>query len=102
MDTKKIELWDGYEVEFDGKLLDDADFASELSEAIDSNDVRTLITMYMALVGGEDTYKTVREHIESEHGYFSMKAVTKLMEKITECFPKSGNRAQRRSWKTSH
>lgn len=98
---KTIELWEGFEVQVDNQLLDDFDFTSELQQALTANDASTLATMYMALVGGEETYEEVRAHIVEEKGYFSQEAFLKIMEKIDSVFPKSGNRAQRRSWKNS-
>jgi hypothetical protein len=100
-EPKTIELWDGFEVEVKEQLMDDVDFMSDLSAAIQTNNVAELISMYMAIVGGEDTYEKVREHIETEYGYFSQKGFTEITKKIDNLFPKSGNRAQRRSWKTS-
>lgn len=101
-EKKTVELWDGFVVDVDEKLIDDFDFTSELSEAMQNNDLKTLATMYMALVGGEETYTKVREHIEEQHGYFSQEAFVKIVQKIDGVLPKAGNRAQRRSWKTSH
>lgn len=57
--------------------------------------------MYMAMIGGDETYQKIREHIEKEKGYFSLSELLKVIEKVNEVLPKSGNRAQRRSWKTS-
>lgn len=98
---KTLELWDGFTVSVDEQLLDDFDFISELNAAINENNLSTLVTMYMALIGGEDTYEKIRDHIEKENGYFSQKALLDITSKIDTVFPKSGNRAQRRSWKNS-
>lgn len=100
-DSKKVELWEGHEVEVNMQLLDDFDFTSDLSVALNEGDQSTLVTMYMALIGGQEAYTEVREHIEKEYGYFSQKALLKILDKINEVIPKSGNRAQRRSWKNS-
>lgn len=99
IENKTIELWDGFTVDVNMQLLDDLDFTVDLQKAIADNDVAELIAMYMALVGGDDTYDKIREHIEKEHGYVSQKALMEIMDKISAVFPKSGNRAQRRSWK---
>lgn len=96
-----LELWDGLTVKVDQQLMDDFDFTSELAEALNTNDVKTMATMYMALVGGEETYQQIREHIEAEKGYFSQDEFIKIIQKIDGALPKSGNRAQRRSWKTT-
>lgn len=101
MENKSVELWDGYTVNVDMQLLDDFDFTSDLAEAQEKNDIRTLITMYMALIGGEETYQTIREHIEADKGYFSSQELMAIIEKVNDVLPKSGNRAQRRSWKPS-
>lgn len=101
MANKKIELWEGYSVEANEQLLDDVDFIADLNEAGQKQNYSDLITMYVALVGGEETYNKIREHIEKEHGYFSDKALSAIIEKIAEILPKGGNRASRRSWKIS-
>lgn len=99
--SKKIELWDGYEVEVNEKLLDDFDFQQDLAEAQRENDLPTFVSMIFAIVGGDKVYEDVRAHITAEKGYFSTEAVLKVVEKIGEAFPKAGNRAQKRSWQTS-
>lgn len=98
---KTIELWDGYHVEFDESLLSDFEFASDLAEALNDNNIRQVVTMYMALVGGADTFEDVKEHVIEEYGYLSIDGIQKITQKIDKSFPKTGNRAQRRSWKTS-
>ena len=97
---KKIELWDGFSVEINMQLMDDFDFISDLSEAHRTGNLSELVSMYMAVIGGQETYDEIREHIEAEHGYLSQKALLEIMEKVDDCFPKAGNRAQRRSWKS--
>lgn len=99
--SKKIELWDGYEVELNEQLLDDFDFQQDLAEAQRTNNLPAFITMIFAVVGGNDTYEDVRSHVTKEKGYFSTEAVLEIVEKIGDAFPKAGNRAQRRSWQTS-
>lgn len=98
--AKKIELWEGYEVEFNEELADDFDFALDLAAAEKENDVAELISMYFALVGGEKVFNDTREHIIKETGHFSSKALAEIVTKISATFPKAGNRAQRRSWQT--
>lgn len=100
--AKTIELWDGFSVEVNEQLLDDFDFIADLNEATRNDDISTMVSMYMALIGGDETYKAVREHITKEQGYFSQKALLDIMGKINDVFPKAGNRAQRRSWKNTH
>lgn len=99
--NKKLELWDGFEVEVNQKLLDDFDFVADLSEAVEKNRITDLTSMYMALVGGNSVYEKIRSHIEQEKGYFSMDELLKIMAKIDTAFPKGGNRASRRSWQNS-
>lgn len=101
METKKIELWDGYEVEFNEQLLDDFDYIADLDKARRENDVATIISMYFALIGGQEVYDNVREHITKEKGYFSQKELTAILEKITGFFPKAGKLAEKRSWQTT-
>lgn len=105
--NKKIELWDGYEVEVNERLLDDFNFMKDLSEAQKNNDLAEFISMMFAIVGGdngddaEKVYKDTEKHITEEKGYFSQKELLGIIEKIGEALPKAGNRAQRRSWQTS-
>lgn len=98
MANKKLELWDGYTVEINEQLMDDMDFVSDLNDAGRDNNFSEIVTMYMALIGGQDVYEKIRAHIEEKHGYFSQKEFLKIVEKISELLPKGGNRAQRRSW----
>ncbi len=95
---KTIELWDGYEVEVKEQLLDDFDYVSDLSKAQRDNDIEELMSMYFALVGGQEVYDKVREHIEAETGHFSLAELRKIIKKIDTLFPKAGNRAERRHW----
>jgi hypothetical protein len=99
--NKKIELWEGYEVEANEQLLDDFNFAQDLAEAQRANDLPEFISMIFAIVGGEKVYRDVEKHITDEKGYFSQASLLEIVEKIGEAFPKVGNRAQRRSWQTS-
>ena len=101
MAKKTLELLPGLSVEFNDQLLDDADFVADLSTSNKEKDVATMISMYFATVGGEETYQKVREHITKEKGYFSQEELNKVLEVIIAQFPKGGNREQRRSWKPS-
>lgn len=99
--VKTIELWDGYEVEFNEQLADDFDFMQDLSTAIKDNDIAELTRLYFVLVGGEKVYNDMREHIIKEKGHFAFSAVQEVMKRIDDALPKAGNRAERRSWQTS-
>jgi hypothetical protein len=100
-EVKTIELWDGYEVEVDLSLMDDFDFASELADASSSRNIGTITQMYMAMVGGDDTYDEVRAHLTKKDGRVTVTGITEILEKINSTLPKSGNRVQRRSGKIS-
>lgn len=91
--TKKIELWDGYEVEVNEQLLDDFDFATELAKAEKEQDLPGIVTLYFALIGGNKVYKATREHIIEEKGFFSSSALLDIVNKINAQFPKAGSRA---------
>ena len=99
--SKKIELWDGYEVEFNEQIANDFDFAQDLSTAVKNNDLAEIVSLYFALIGGEKVYNDFREHVIAEKGMFDTRSVQELLAKVDENFPKAGNRAQRRSWQTS-
>lgn len=100
-EKKKIELWEGYEVEVNEQLLDDFNFAQDLATTQKNNDLPEFVSMLFAIVGGEKVYKAVEKHITEEKGYFSQEALLNIVEKIGDTLPKAGNRAQRRSWQTS-
>lgn len=98
--NKTIELWDGYEVEIDEQLFDDADFLSDFAEAAQEGKASEVLMMLFAIVGGEKTYEDARKYITDKCGYFSMKELREITDKIEDRFPKAGNRASRRqSWK---
>lgn len=99
--NRKLELWDGYEVEVNEQLLDDFDFQQDLAEAQRLNDLPSFVSMLFAIVGGEKVYDDTRKHIEAEKGYFSQESLMKVVERIGEAFPKAGSRAQRRTWQTT-
>lgn len=94
-----VELWDGYSVSVDTRLIKDVDFLAELNEAFHNNDFKTIISMYMALVGGQDTYDKIRAHLLETTGEFNIDDLTNITEKIDTVLPKGGNRASRHSWK---
>ena len=99
--NKKIELWEGYEVEINEQLLDDFNFAQDLAKAQNNNDLPEFVSMIFAVVGGEKVYEDTENYITKKRGYFSQEELLKIVEKIGDAFPKAGNRAQRRSWQTS-
>lgn len=99
--SKKIELWEGYEVEFNENIANDFDFARDLSTAIKNNDLAEITTLYFALIGGEEVFNDFRERVIAEKGFFDINEVRDLFKKVDASLPKAGNRAQRRSWQTS-
>lgn len=98
--AKKIELWEGYEIEVDDKILNDFDYITDLNKAEKENDLAGLISLYFAAIGGEKVYEETRKHIIKEKGYFATDALLEIIQKINDQFPKAGNRAQKRSWQT--
>ena len=99
--SKKIELWEGYEVEVNESLLDDFDFVDDFNNAIKENDMSTIMSMYFALVGGEDVYQDARAYLIEKYGHVSIQGLSDITAKLVNLFPKAGNRAQRRSWQTT-
>ena len=99
--NKKIELWEGYEVEFREDIANDFDFVRDLNDAVKNNDLSEITSLYFALIGGEQTYNDFREKTIKEHGSFKIDVVLDLLAKVDANLPKVGNRAQRRSWQTS-
>jgi len=100
--AKKIKLYDDLEVEVNNTLLDDFDYLSDFSKAMQENDVATLVAMSFAIVGGQPTYDKVKARIVEDKGYFSNDELQRVVRKILDLFPKASNRAAKRSWeKTS-
>lgn len=99
--SKKIELWEGYEVEFNENIANDFDFVQDLSTAVKNNDLAEVVTLYFALIGGQKVYDDFREYVISKKGFFDINEVQDVLSKVDANLPKAGNRAQRRSWQTS-
>lgn len=99
--SKKIELWDGYEVEINEQILNDFDYIQDLNKAEKDNDLAEMITLYFAPIGGEKTFDATRTHIIKEEGYFATDALLDIINKINNEFPKAGKRAQKHYGQTS-
>lgn len=99
--AKKIELWEGYEVEVNEQILNDFDYVTDLNKAEKENDLAEMITLYFAVIGGDKVYKATREHIIKEKGYFATDALLEIINKINDQFPKAGKRASKPYGKTS-
>lgn len=97
---KKIELWSGYEVEFNDDIANDFDFVQDLSSAVKNNDLAEVVTLYFALIGGQKVYDDFRDRVISEKGFFDINEVQAVLSKVDAALPKAGNRAQKRSWQT--
>lgn len=96
-ETKKITLWEGYEVNVERpELLKDFDFITELDEAYRKQDLKTITTMLFVLVGGEKTLNEVRNHVVEEKGYFDYEELGKITQKLQELFPKDSSASQKR------
>lgn len=93
--AKKIELWEGYEVDVNEQLLNDFDYVTDLNKAEKENDLAEMITLYFAAIGGDKVYKATREHIIKEKGYFATDALLEIINKINDQFPKAGKRASK-------
>ena len=93
--AKKIELWEGYEVEVNEQILNDFDYVTDLNKAEKENDLAEMITLYFAAIGGDKVYKATREHIIKEKGYFATDALLEIINKINDQFPKAGKRASK-------
>lgn len=99
--AKKIELWEGYEVDVNEQLLNDFDYVTDLNKAEKENDLAEMITLYFAAIGGDKVYKATREHIIKEKGYFATDVLLEIIKKINDQFPKAGKRASKPYGKTS-
>lgn len=99
-EKKMIELWEGYEVEFNENIANDFDFVQDLSTAVKNNDLAEIATLYFALIGGQKVYDDFREYVIAKRGFFDINEVQAVLSKVDEKLPKAGNRAQRRSWQT--
>lgn len=99
--AKKIELWEGYEVELNEQILNDFDYITDLNKAEKDNDLAEMITLYFAAIGGQKVYEKTRKHIIEEKGYFATDALLEIIEKINDQFPKAGKRASKHYGATS-
>ena len=99
--NKKIELWEGYEVNVDEQILNDFDYITDLNQAEKDNDLAEMISLYFAAIGGEKVYNDTRKHIIEEKGYFATDALLDIIDKINSQFPKAGRRAQKQYGKTT-
>lgn len=105
--SNKIELFEGYEVEFSDALLKDADFVADYDKAVSNNSFSELVMLTIALVSGKDgkdtdkIYNDIREHVVAEKGYFDIEELGKIIAKIADKLPKAGSGVQKRAWRTT-
>lgn len=99
--SKKIELWEGYEVEVNEQILNDFDYVTDLNTAEKNNDLAEMISLYFAAIGGEKVFEATRKHIIKEKGYFATDALLEIINKINDQFPKAGKRASKHYGQTS-
>lgn len=97
-EVKTVELWEGKIVAIaNERLLKDYDFITDLAEAEKNKDVKTLVSMNFALLeDGDKVFEDVRQHIIKKCGIFDVEELLKIIEKITEAFPKGASPAQKR------
>lgn len=97
----RIELWEGFFVEFDEKAARDFDFQKNLMDAQRENNIGEMVALYMDVVGGQETHDKIREHIRGDNdGVFDTNTLLSILHKIDDAFPKVGSRASRRSTRT--
>lgn len=99
--SKKIELWDGYQVEVNEQILNDFDYIRDLNKAEKDNDLAEMITLYFAPIGGQKVFEATRKHIVEQEGYFATDVLLEMINKINDEFPKAGKRAQKHYGQTS-
>lgn len=99
--SKKIELWEGYEVEVNEQILNDFDYVTDLNTAEKNNDLAEMISLYFAAIGGEKVFEATRKHIIKEKDYFATDALLEIINKINDQFPKAGKRASKHYGQTS-
>ena len=95
---KTVELWEGANFELDVAISRDFEFQKSLLKAQKEQDMGEVVALYMDIIGGDEAYEKIREHIKSEHdGIFDTDALLEILRKIDDFFPKAGNRQFRRS-----
>lgn len=83
-----ITLWEGEKVEVSRKdLLKDFDYLKDVQKAAKENDLE-LIPLLFVLIGGEETFNRVREHIVKEKGRFDVDELGKITKQLFDILPK--------------
>lgn len=95
-EKKTIELWEGEEVEVSRlDLLEDYDFVKDVQNGVKANDLSVVETLF-ALIGGEETFNKVREHIIAEKGIFDINELGKVTQRLLNLFPKASSSSSKR------
>lgn len=87
-EVKYITLWEGKKVEVTKEnLLKDFDYIKDVQTAAKNNDLE-LISLLFVLIGGEETFNEVRDHIVEEKGIFDIDELGKITRQLLDLFPK--------------
>lgn len=88
IEKKTITLWEGEEVEISRpELLKDFDYLKDIQKAAKNGDME-IITLLFVLIGGEETFNKVREHLIEEKGVFDIDELGKITNQLLDLFPK--------------
>lgn len=83
-----VVLWEGEKTEVvKRELLKDFDYIKDVQTAARNNDLE-LISLLFVLIGGEETFNKVREHIVAEKGIFDVDELGKITKQLLDLFPK--------------
>lgn len=95
-ERKTITLWPGEEVEVSRiDLLKDYDFVREVQKQLKENDLGVIDTLF-ALIGGEEVFNKLREHVIAEKGVFDIDEVSKVVQQLLGLFPKASSSSSKR------
>ena len=87
----EVELYEGYKEKVNTDLFNDFEFISELSQAQRDGDIANLVSLTIALVGGQPTYEKIKAYSIKKYGRVDMKFLSDVVTRIAGALPKGGD-----------
>ena len=86
-----VELYEGYKEKVNTDLFNDFEFVSELFKAQKESDIASLVSLTIALVGGQPTYEKIKAYSIKKYGRVDMEFLFGVVSKIGSALPKGGD-----------